>query len=165
MRKPYYSQESPPGDVPDVMSVYPAETAYHTMMDDGVYTDLSNEEWLHRASDKALQFSSWNGKYYAMPFALNSFGIYCNDAMFEEAGLEFPTTWDELMEVCEAFQANGITPFTFVDKDPGNLVQEAERLIGIVKTTSTKTVKKWEQAMHPSPVKISLISVKWLRRS
>lgn len=121
------------GDVPDVMSVYPAETAYHTMMDDGVYTDLSNEEWLHRASDSALEFSSWNGKYYAMPFALNSFGIYCNDAMFEEAGLEFPTTWDELMKVCEAFQANGITPFTFVDKDPGNLVQEAERLIGIVK--------------------------------
>lgn len=121
------------GDVPDVMSVYPAETAYHTMMDDGVYTDLSNEEWLHRASDKALEFSSWNGKYYAMPFAMNSFGIYCNDAMFEEAGLEFPTTWDELMDVCETFQSNGITPFTFVDKDPGNLVQEAERLIGIVK--------------------------------
>ena len=24
------------GDVPDIMTVYPAETAYHTMMDDGV---------------------------------------------------------------------------------------------------------------------------------
>ncbi len=121
------------GDVPDIMSVYPAETAYHAMMDDGVYADLTNEEWLHRASDKALEFSSWNGKNYAMPFAMNSFGIYCNDEMFAEAGLEFPTTWDELMQVCEAFQAKGITPFTFVDKDPGNLVQEAERLIGIIK--------------------------------
>lgn len=28
------------GDAPDVMSVYPAETAYHTMMDDGVYLDF-----------------------------------------------------------------------------------------------------------------------------
>lgn len=121
------------GDIPDVMSVYPAETAYHAMMDDGVYADLTNEEWLHRASDKALEFSSWNGKNYAMPFALNSFGIYCNDEMFAEAGLEFPTTWEELMNVCEVFQADGITPFTFVDKDPGNLVQEAERVIGIIK--------------------------------
>lgn len=121
------------GDIPDVMSVYPAETAYHTMMDDGVYADLTNEEWLHRASDKALEFSSWNGKNYAMPFAMNSFGIYCNNAMFEEAGLEFPETWAQLMTVCEAFEAKGITPFTFVDKDPGNLVQEAERVIGIVK--------------------------------
>lgn len=121
------------GDVPDIMSVYPAETAYHTMMDDGVYADLSNEEWLHRASDKALEFSEWNGKNYAMPFAMNSFGIYCNDAMFEEAGLEFPTAWDELMNVCEVFESKGITPFTFVDKDPGNLVQEAERIIGIIK--------------------------------
>ncbi len=121
------------GDVPDIMSVYPAETAYHTMMDDGVYADLSNEEWLHRASDKALEFSSWNGKNYAMPFAMNSFGIYCNDEMFKEAGLEFPKTWDEFMEVCETFQSKGITPLTFVDKDPGNLVQEAERIIGIIK--------------------------------
>lgn len=121
------------GDAPDVMSVYPAETAYHTMMDDGVYLDLSNEEWLHRASDAALSFSQWNGKYYAMPFALNSFGIYCNKTMFEEAGLELPATWDELMSCCEAFKARGITPMTFVDKDPGVLVQEAERVVGIVK--------------------------------
>lgn len=121
------------GDVPDIMTVYPAETAYHTMMDDGVYIDLSNEEWLSRASDKALEFSAWNGKNYAMPFAMNSFGIYCNDEMFKEAGLEFPTTWDEFMNVCETFQSKGITPLTFVDKDPGNLVQEAERIIGIIK--------------------------------
>ncbi len=86
------------------MSVYPAETAYHTMMDDGVYTELTNEEWLNRASDSALQFSTWNGKIYAMPFALNSFGIYCNKTMFEEAGLKLPATWSELMAVCEAFQ-------------------------------------------------------------
>lgn len=64
---------------------------------------------------------------------MNSFGIYCNDEMFKEAGLEFPTTWDEFMNVCETFQSKGITPLTFVDKDPGNLVQEAERIIGIIK--------------------------------
>lgn len=121
------------GDIPDIMTVYPAETAYHAMMDDGIYVDLTDEEWLDRASDKALEYSAWNGKQYAMPFAMNSFGIYCNDEMFEEAGLEFPETWDELMDVCETFESNGITPFTFVDKDPGTLVQEAERLIGIVK--------------------------------
>lgn len=121
------------GDVPDIMSVYPAETAYHTMMDDGVYTELTNEEWLHRASDSALEFSTWNGKIYAMPFAMNSFGIYCNRTLYKEAGLELPTTWSELMEVCEAFQAKGITPFTFVDKDPGYLAQEGERIVGIIK--------------------------------
>ena len=131
------------GDVPDIMSVYPAETAYHTMMDDGVYTELTNEEWLNRASDSALQFSTWNGKIYAMPFALNSFGIYCNRTMFEEAGLKLPATWSELMAVCEAFQSKGITPFTFVDKDPGYLAQEGERVVGIIKNdvyTDTENV-------------------------
>lgn len=121
------------GDVPDIMTVYPAETAYHAMMDDGVYVDLTEEEWLNRASDKALEYSAWNGKQYAMPYAMNSFGIYCNDEMFEEAGVTYPETWEELMQVCESFESKGITPFTFVDKDPGTLVQEAERLIGIVK--------------------------------
>ena len=133
------------GDVPDIMSVYPAETAYHTMMDDGVYTELTNEEWLHRASDSALEFSTWNGKIFAMPFALNSFGIYCNKTMFQEAGLELPSTWSELMAVCEAFQAKGITPFTFVDKDPGYLAQEGERVVGIIKNDvclDTETVGK-----------------------
>ena len=46
------------GDVPDIMTVYPAETAYHTMMDDGIYLDLTNEEWINRASDKALEYSA-----------------------------------------------------------------------------------------------------------
>jgi raffinose/stachyose/melibiose transport system substrate-binding protein len=121
------------GDIPDIMTVYPAETAYHTMMDDGVYTELTNEDWLHRASDTALGYSTWNNKIYAMPFALNSFGIYCNKTTFKEAGLELPTTWSELMDVCKAFQSKGITPFTFVDKDPGYIAQEGERIIGIIK--------------------------------
>lgn len=120
-------------DVPDIMSVYPAETVYHTMMEDGVYTELTDEEWLGRASDRALEFSSWDGKNFAMPFAMNSFGLYCNLDMFEENGLDLPKTWEDLMAVAEEFDSNGVTPFTFMDKDPGNLSQEAERVIGIIK--------------------------------
>jgi raffinose/stachyose/melibiose transport system substrate-binding protein len=37
--------------------------------------------------------------------------------MFEEHGWEIPTTWDELIELCETIQSEGILPFYFGFKD------------------------------------------------
>ena len=40
-----------------------------------------------------------------------------NKEIFDQQGLEVPTTWDELIAVCEALEGAGITPFygTFAD--------------------------------------------------
>ena len=37
--------------------------------------------------------------------------------MFEENGIEIPTTWDEFIAVCDTFKEKGITPLNFPLKD------------------------------------------------
>ena len=78
-------------DMPDIMSIYPAEYSYQVIMKDGLLADLSGKDFLSRATDTALEYSTYeDGKIYAMPYGLSSYGIYCNLDMFEEAGLELP---------------------------------------------------------------------------
>ena len=43
-----------------------------------------------------------DGKLYMMPTSSNFICLWTNDAMFEEAGLEAPATWDEFFAAAEA---------------------------------------------------------------
>lgn len=63
-----------------------------------------------------------DGKTYALPLSQNYMAIFYNGDIFEQVGItELPTTWDELMAVCDKLVAAGITPFAFGDKDPGRV--------------------------------------------
>ena len=120
-------------DIPDIMSIYPAEYTYQACMRDGVYADLTGKEFLNNVEERALEFSKCNadGKSYAVPMIYNTMGIYCNKTLFEEAGLELPTTWDELISCLETFKTNGYeSPLFFCTSD--GFDQFAERLIGII---------------------------------
>ena len=121
------------GDIPDIMSVYPAEATYKSIMDEGIMADMTGEKVLENAEATAVKMCEHNGKVYTMPFALSSFGIFCNKDMFEEQNLELPETWDDLIKACQTFEAAGITAIACNDKDSVALGQEAERIIGIIK--------------------------------
>ncbi|REB11022.1 ABC transporter substrate-binding protein [Sporosarcina sp. BI001-red] len=45
--------------------------------------------------------NTWDGKYYGMPFNKSTQIMYYNVDYFEEAGLNAPTTWDELRDAAE----------------------------------------------------------------
>jgi raffinose/stachyose/melibiose transport system substrate-binding protein len=51
------------------------------------------------------------GKVYALPFAQQSMLVIYNQALFDKAGVKPPESWDDLIAVCKALQAKGITPF------------------------------------------------------
>ena len=63
------------GDIPDIMSVYPAEATYKSIMDEGIMADMTGEKVLENAEATAVKMCEHNGKVYTMPFALSSFGI------------------------------------------------------------------------------------------
>lgn len=46
---------------------------------------------------------TWNDTIYAMPINRSTPVLYYNKAMFEEAGVEPPTTWQEFSEVAKTF--------------------------------------------------------------
>lgn len=52
-----------------------------------------------------------DGKIYALPMTGFYEGLFVNKSLFEQYGLELPTTWDNLTKAIEVFKANGIVPF------------------------------------------------------
>jgi len=52
-----------------------------------------------------------------IPYASNAQGIIVNKTLFKENGIKIPTTWDELIDAANKFEAKGIAPFemTFLD--------------------------------------------------
>lgn len=43
--------------------------------------------------------------------------MFCNEDLFEKAGVEIPNTWAELIEICKQFREQGTTPLIFPEKD------------------------------------------------
>jgi raffinose/stachyose/melibiose transport system substrate-binding protein len=58
-----------------------------------------------------------DGKLYGVPFATQVLAVYYNKGIFESAGLEEPTTWQEMLDAAEALKQDGITPFSVTGKD------------------------------------------------
>ncbi len=52
-----------------------------------------------------------DGKVYAVPFAMQAQLVVYNKKIFQNAGVNPPKTWDELMALCQALKAKNITPF------------------------------------------------------
>jgi raffinose/stachyose/melibiose transport system substrate-binding protein len=56
-------------------------------------------------------WSSDNGVTYGVPSVGVTQGIYYNKALFAQYSLTEPTTWDQLMTICETLRTAGVTPF------------------------------------------------------
>jgi len=54
----------------------------------------------------------YQGKIYAVPYALINFPVYYNVGIFEDLGLSVPDTWAEFLDVCEKLKENGIPPIS-----------------------------------------------------
>mgnify|MGYP000102099948 FL=1 len=80
-----------------------------------VSRDLFPEESFSRTSS--------NGTLTTITTSLQ-YGVWlCNKALFEEYGLEYPKTLDDMLEVGKVFNENGITPFAMGSKG-GNPAHE-----------------------------------------
>jgi raffinose/stachyose/melibiose transport system substrate-binding protein len=69
------------------------------------------------------QYATYPGRTSVLPYSVAAASVIYNVQMFEDNGLEVPTTWDELIEVCETLQAAGITPFYSTFRDPWTIAQ------------------------------------------
>lgn len=64
-----------------------------------------------------LSLLTYDDKVYALPTSVNVAMLYCNTELFEQNGLELPKTYEDLVNVCKAFRAKGITPLSVGGKD------------------------------------------------
>lgn len=116
-------------EMPDLFSCV-TNNMYEIMFRDGLIMDLTGQPFLANVADETLALSTYEGRNWRMPYSLSYYGLYVRTDIFEQQGLAFPTTWDELMDVCAKLQAAGITPFALPDKTM--VYQRMERVMGII---------------------------------
>jgi raffinose/stachyose/melibiose transport system substrate-binding protein len=79
--------------------------------------DDAYEKYGWKSYDWAKERGNYGGKVYAVPDQVEELGIYYNKQLFEEWGVEEPTTLEELEAIAEKAKENDIIPFAFGDKD------------------------------------------------
>jgi raffinose/stachyose/melibiose transport system substrate-binding protein len=85
----------------------------------GLLYDLTEayEENDWEVYDFAKERVTYDGKIYGIPGEMETVGLYYNVAVFEDLGIEPPTSLDELREVCEAIREGGLVPMAFGDQE------------------------------------------------
>jgi len=59
---------------------------------------------------------TWDGKIYGLPIGGSVEGVFYNTELFQQYGLNPPTTWDDLVTAADTFKAKGITPFAMASQ-------------------------------------------------
>jgi raffinose/stachyose/melibiose transport system substrate-binding protein len=89
------------------------------LYDAGYLASVENLPGLTQAFDAPMlvPWSTNEGVPYGVPFTASSHGIYYNQDLFKELGLDIPETWEELLTTAQIIQDAGYMPFANATKD------------------------------------------------
>ena len=74
--------------------------------------ETGTEEFMNAGAAELMKGLSGTDDLYDLPLGLNVEGFWYNKALFEQAGVEAPTTWDEFEDVLAKLAEAGIQPLT-----------------------------------------------------
>ncbi|TFV95310.1 ABC transporter substrate-binding protein [Leifsonia flava] len=114
------------GNPPDVgLLNYNEEMA--RFMERGALSDLSDLPVAERirpdVQELVDQYATYPGRTSVLPYSVAAASVIYNVELFEENGVDVPTTWDELIAACDTFEAAGITPIYSTFKEPWSVGQ------------------------------------------
>lgn len=105
-------------DLPDLFA-YEAGAPLSVLIDSGkvkniteAVDEIGTADYLNSGAVELLKGLSGTDDLYDLPLGLNVEGFWYNKALFEQAGCEVPTTWDEFEEVLQKLSDAGIQPLT-----------------------------------------------------
>ena len=96
------------GNIPDIYTTTYIQGA-DAMKDHLI--DLSKYGFINNYTDSMLRTVSVDGGIYLLPAFYNIFGIYYNKTVFEKYGWEVPQSFEDLLELKEKCEAEGIEAF------------------------------------------------------
>lgn len=105
---------------------------WQVMIESDLLLDLTDQAFVANYDPVATRDAgTYNDKVYAVNLGRVVYsGIYYNKDMFQEFGVEIPTTWDELVSACEVFTAEGIGCMTAGGADGWPIFVGAYGLLG-----------------------------------
>lgn len=101
-------------DVPDLFTWHTGEALGDLVERDLVAetTDIWTEAEKEGLVPEGLKDNyTFDGKQYCVPLNVVYWAMYYNKHVFEEHGIEVPTTFEELMDAAVTLKAAGVTPF------------------------------------------------------
>lgn len=102
------------GELPDMAFIdNPNQAAYSAM---GLFADLTERfnNWEgNNFLDGVMESAKYDNKVYGLPHASNTLALFYDEDMLNEAGLEPPTTWDELSDAALKLTHDHVYGFAF----------------------------------------------------
>ncbi len=88
------------------------------------------QEWMDKFPQDLIDMVSKDGNIYSVPVNIHRGNvIFYNKKVFEDNGLEVPTTYDEFVEVADQLQDAGVTPLALGDKEAWTATQIFENIL------------------------------------
>ncbi len=82
--------------------------AWQQLIDAGLVKDLTGEAFLDNYDEAAVESGSYNDGVYAVALGRTTYsGMFVNDDLLADVGVETPTTFDELVAACAAIEDAG----------------------------------------------------------
>jgi raffinose/stachyose/melibiose transport system substrate-binding protein len=98
------------GSGPDIIQMRSYERG-RQISDQGYLEPIGDLNGLDAFDDEYLDaVRGSDGEIYGVPLALNSAVTLYNVGVFEDHGVDVPTTWDELLDAAEQLHDQGVTP-------------------------------------------------------
>ena len=85
--------------------------------------------WDEKFTPSALSLCTLSDQLSGYPTSYNVIGVYYNKAVFDQCGLEVPTTFEEFENACATLKENGITPISTGGLHGDHLMRFTEQLI------------------------------------
>jgi raffinose/stachyose/melibiose transport system substrate-binding protein len=109
------------GNAPDVHVLYPGNGSSMAMVqvaEAGLLADLSDQPWVEMIPDSFRPAFEKDGKVYLFSVGSTVIGAIYNKDVFEQAGVEPPATWSELLDVCRRIKRAGKVPIALGNQTP-----------------------------------------------
>ncbi|MGO1316676.1 MAG: ABC transporter substrate-binding protein [Cellulomonadaceae bacterium] len=107
-------------DAPDVIAIN-GDQNFRALTEAGIFDDYTGSPALEELNPAAVEaltsLAQYEDEINGVPLILNAQVLLYRTDLFEQAGLEVPTTWDEVLAVSEQIKARGETPFEFTFMD------------------------------------------------
>lgn len=98
-------------ELPDIAIIDGPDHASYAAM--GIFADLTGKIDTEQYYEGPMTSCMLDGKVYGVPFGSNCLGLYYNEDMLKEVGVEVPTTWDELRSVAKALTKGQVSGLAF----------------------------------------------------
>lgn len=117
------------GNPPDLMipgwgfSTWPAIAENQILaLDEALAGKSYDKKSVWKNTLQQLESFQYKGKTYGVPYFLDVFGWWYNEALFKQKGWKVPKTWDELWKLCDKMKSAGIAPFATCGLTPDYIV-------------------------------------------